>query len=218
MRRLLIALCCVALLSSVVVVSQAQDYSLADYMPQTTGSTWTMTTTGENPRTSTIEITGEMEVGELQVPMAMTKDAEGVARRGTLELVTADAYTIYGMMFRGRGEDAELRTMLYNPAVEFPGTLTVGAESEATTKIKFGENEFEITQVIKIEAVEAVTVPAGTFEDCLKVVTTSKSGRGDRVTTTWYAKGVGAVQTERPSRRGEGDPTISQLTEYTIAE
>ena len=36
-------------------------------------------------------------------------------------------------------------------------------------------------------------------------------------TTTWYAKGVGQVKTERPGR-GERPGTVTELVDYKLAE
>ncbi len=218
MSRFVAVALCVGLLMGLVAVTAApaQEYSLKEYMPQTVGSTWTMKAAGDG-ETSTVEVARLEEVGDQSVPLLLTKNAEGVARRGTLVLVTDDAYTLFGNVRAPRGGDGELTTMLYAPAPEFPGKLAVGQSAKATTKITFGDREVEMTMELKLEALEDVTVAAGTFKECLKLVTITTTGRGDRTSTAWYAKGVGAVKTERPGF-GDRPATTEELVEYKIAE
>ena len=199
--------------------ASAQEYLLKDYMPQTVGSTWTMESTrGEETSTITLEITETKDVEGQQVPLTLTKNAEGVATRGSLDLVTEDKLTMFGGMFRrGRDQQAELTPRLYTPPLEFPGKMTVGQSAEATLKMTRGDQEFESTTKLELAAVEAITVPKGTFEGCLKLVTTRSFGQGEMKTTTWYAKGVGQVKTERPGR-GERPGTVTELVDYKLAE
>lgn len=221
MRRSSVVVLCVVLLTGLLLAGSvaAQEYALKDYMPQTVGSTWTMKTTrGEESTSSTVEITEIRDIEGQQVPLAVTKNADGVATRGSLELVTEDKWTIFGGMFRGRGDQgAELQPRLYTPPMEFPGKMTVGQTAEATLKMTRGDREFESTTKIELAGVEDVTVSKGTFEDCLKLVTTRSFGQGEMKTTTWYAKGVGEVKSERPGR-GERPGTVTELVDYKLAE
>ncbi len=221
MRRSLATSLCIVLVLGVLWagVAVAQEYALKDYMPQAVGSTWTMKSTrGEEASTLTVEITETRDIEGQQVPLALTKNAEGVAMRGSLDLVTEDKLTMFGGMFRGRGDqESELAPRLYTPPLEFPGKMTVGQSAEATLKMRRGDQEFESTTKLELAAVEDVTVPKGTFEDCLKLVTTRSFGRGEMTTTTWYAKGVGEVKSERPGR-GDRPGTVTELVDYKLAE
>jgi hypothetical protein len=220
MRRSLPIVLCVVFVAGLLGagVAAAQEYALKDYMPQAVGSTWTMKTTrGDESTTITVEITETRDIEGQQVPLAVTKNADGVATRGSLELVTEDKWTIFGGMFRGRDQQGELQPRLYTPPMEFPGKMTVGQTAEATLKMTRGDREFESTTKIELAAVEAVTVAKGTFEDCLKLVTTRSFGRGEMATTTWYAKGVGEVKSERPGR-GDRPGTTTELVDYKLAE
>jgi len=219
-RGLVMSLCIVLLLGSLwASVAAAQEYVLKDYMPQAVGSTWTMKSTrGEETGTITLEITEMRDVEGQQVPLTLTKNAEGVATRGSLELVTEDKFTMFGGMFRrGRDQQAELQPMLYTPPLEFPGKMTVGQSAEATLKMRRGDQEFESTTKLELAAVEDVTVAKGTFEGCLKLVSTRSFGQGEMKTTTWYAKGVGEVKSERPGR-GDRPGTVTELVDYKLAE
>lgn len=221
MIRMTARIVCVSLVAGILLATaaSAQEYALQDYMPQTVGSTWTVKQTrGDDTSTRTIEISTTVDVGEIKVPLALTNDEEGAPQSGTIELVTAENYTIYGTMRRQRNqEDGELNTMMYDSPLVFPGTMEVGQTAEATTKITRGDREFEFPMKLTLEAVEDVTVPKGTFEGCLKLVTTRTFGEREMKSSVWYAKGVGAVKTERPGR-GERPGTTTELEDYEIAE
>ena len=139
MSRLSAMTLCVVLLVGMVAVAAGQEYALKDYMPQTVGSKWTMKD-AEDGDISTVEVMELKEIGDQQVPVILTKNAEGVARRGTLELVTDEAYTIFGRMGRRRGQEGgELNTTLYDTPIVYPGKLTVGEAAETTVKMTFRE-------------------------------------------------------------------------------
>ena len=59
----------------------------------------------------------------------------------------------------------------------------------------------------KILGKESVTVPAGTFENCLKVSYIEKSNMGEEsmkeYVTAWYAPGIGLVKEESKTKGGE---------------
>jgi hypothetical protein len=218
----------VGLLVLFACVTVAQEYSLQEYMPQTMGSKWTVKSTGgRGDATLTISITKTMDFGGTQVPLALTQSEDGTPRSGTLELVSADAYTIYGMMFGGRGGGGgggELTTIPYSPPVEFPGKLTIGQTVEKTTTMGAGDRQGSVTIKLQLAAVENVTVPKGTFENCLKVLYTTTFPAGadgqtppPRTRTIWYAKGVGAVKTERPGF-GDRPATVTELVDYTLGQ
>ncbi|MBM3474756.1 MAG: hypothetical protein FJX75_15945 [Armatimonadetes bacterium] len=218
----------IGLLVLFACVAVAQEYTLQEYMPQAMGSKWTVQSTGgRGDETLTISITKTMDFGGTQVPLALTQAADGTPRSGSLELVSADTYTIYGMLFGGRpggGGGGELTTVPYNPPVEFPGTLTIGQTVEKTTTMGAGDRQASVTIKLQLAAVENVTVPKGTFENCLKVLLTTTfaaNAQGQtpppRTRTIWYAKGVGAVKTERPGF-GDRPATITELVDYTIGQ
>lgn len=59
----------------------------------------------------------------------------------------------------------------------------------------------------KILGKESVTVPAGTFENCLKISYIEKSNMGEEsmkeYVTAWYAPGIGLVKEESKTKGGE---------------
>jgi hypothetical protein len=206
------------LCSMAVMAQQAAEYSLKDYMPQTVGSKWTMKTTGaQGEETITYEVLAVRDVeGQQALPIVM-KTAAGDIRSGTLESVSPDKLVIFGTLFARRGAEAgtEPTTTLYQPAASLPGTWRVGQSEERQLKSSRGDQQVDITLKLELAGVESVTVPKGTFADCLKLVYTTSFGQFQMTRTVWYAKGVGMVKTEQPGRGG-GAPRVAELTDYAL--
>ena len=59
------------------------------------------------------------------------------------------------------------------------------------------DDAFSIT--ITLEAIESVTVPAGTFNNALRLIVIVNDGLGTYTEKIWLAKGIGAVQMFRVS-------------------
>ena len=89
---------------------------------------------------------------------------------------------------------------LDDPAIHFPLPAKAGTRWEYEVG-----GLFPVNYSGKVEAVETVDVPAGSFR-CLRVRTT---GTKDKVTITeriaWYAPGVGLVKEESTFNRGDGE-------------
>lgn len=109
--------------------------------------------------------------------------------------------------------------MIYLPAkliagmrktYSFSGTSSSQVGKDTEEEQEFGEVD------LKVIGLETVTVPAGIFEDCVRIETGWKSVTGSLYATgkdvAWYAKGVGAVKIE--SRQG-GWRRVSELTKIT---
>lgn len=213
----------IGLLVLFVCALGAQEYALHEYMPQKVGSTWTMRSTGgRGEEMLTVSVARTMEMDGTQVPLILTQAADGTPRSGLLELVTPEKYTLFGTMFGGRRGGAaagggELVTVPYNPPVELPGTLSLGQPVERTTKVRMRDQESDVTVKVELAAIENVSVPKGTFEDCIKIVYFTSFGERTMTRTVWYAKGVGAVKTERPGF-GDRPATVTELVDYQLAE
>ena len=197
-------------------LAQGTEYTLKDYMPQTVGSTWTMKTTGpQGERTVTYEVLAARDIeGRKTMPIVMN-NAQGQVQSGTMEAVAVDAMTLFGSLSRPRNAEAgaEPSTSLYQPAASFPGKLRVGQSEERKLKMSRGGQEMDVTLKLQLAAVESVTVPKGTFADCLKLVYTTSFGERAMTRTVWYAKGVGMVKREQSG--GAGQPArVAQLTDY----
>ena len=85
------------------------------------------------------------------------------------------------------------------------GTLTIKASSTVMSGVPFAAN-------YTIEAIESVTVPAGTFSDCIKIHEEEITPDGSISFWVWYAPDVGAVQYYYPQQNERWD----YLLEYTV--
>jgi hypothetical protein len=210
----------VAWLLSVAALAQGPEYSLKDYMPEAVGSTWTLRTAGtEGEETVTYEVLPGREIGGVKAVTIVMKDTEGQVRSGTLQAVTPDKMTIFGSLTRGRNAEAgaEPSVRLYQPPATFPGKLRAGQSAEQQVKMTRRDEEVDITLKVQLAAVETVTVPKGTFADCLKLISTTSYGERTMTRTVWYAKGVGMVKTERGGRSGR-PARVAELTDYKLAK
>jgi len=84
-------------------------------------------------------------------------------------------------------------------------TLTIKETGEVLQSVAFQAN-------YTIEAIEAVTVPAGTFADCIKVHEEEITPDGNASFWVWYAPNVGAVKYSYPDDDNRNDT----LTQYTV--
>jgi hypothetical protein len=85
------------------------------------------------------------------------------------------------------------------------GTLTLKSDGSVLSGIPFAAN-------YTIEAIETVTVPAGTFTDCIKIHEEELTPDGQISFWVWYAPNVGAVQYFYPN---DGNRT-DVLTSYMV--
>lgn len=116
------------------------------------------------------------------------------------------------------GMGADLGQLLMNfdpPLVILPEKPTVGATWEM--KMPNSENKLYTAVKLCVESnEETVTVPAGTFRDCLKVkqIAFDENGKESSTALLYYAKGVGEVfidHIEPESKRYR-----SELVEYSV--
>jgi hypothetical protein len=209
-----------ALLLGVVSLglAQGQEYALKDYMPQTVGSKWVMKTDEQQGEaTTTIEVSKPAE-GQQGLAF-LTKGENGAVIRGSMEAVTDAGYTLFGTIRVPRGQPGGQPTPSpYNPPVVFPAKLQVGQPAEAKTKMSMRGQDVDATMKLELAAVESVTVPKGTFPDCLKLVVTTTTARGELKRTAWYAKGVGLVKTEQPGFGPNATARVAELVDYTLAQ
>jgi len=223
MKRTLLVSFAAALLLGLLTAALAQDqeYALKDYMPQTVGTKWIMKTTNQQGDTTIIIEVGEpKDIAAQKASQILTKDASGNLQRGSLESITDNAYYLFGTIRVPRGQQGgDPVTSLYDPMVVFPTKLKVGGHAEATTKANMRGQAADITMKLDLVAVESVTVPKGTFADCLKLVYTTSFGQGEMKRTVWYAKGIGIVKSEQPGG-GQNNPTprVAELLDYQLAE
>jgi hypothetical protein len=223
MNRALMGIAVVAVLVVTLghgsALAQDQEYALKDYMPQTAGSKWIMTTAGQQGAvTVTYEVDKARDLGGQQAMPIVMKNAQGNVRRGSLESVTEANLTLFGAIMVPRGQEGGAPVeMLYTPPAVFPGKLKVGQSAQAVVKVQRGDQPVEMTLKVVLAAVESVTVPKGAFADCLRIVFSNTTPRGEMKRTIWYAKGVGMVRTENPGFGNQPTPRVGELTDYQLA-
>lgn len=109
------------------------------------------------------------------------------------------------------------------PLLNYPSDIAPGCKWTVGT---IWEDDLHYTDVARVEGTETVETPAGTFDDCMKVVITHnkmagsmsdesgagveiKSGKG--IMVLWLAKGVGLVKQEEIGQIIFDDPAHDNL-------
>jgi len=102
------------------------------------------------------------------------------------------------------GGDDDGESIRANGGGTFPQTLKLGQFASVSREL-FDGGVCLGTVTIKFTAVSwgSVTVPAGTFDDCLKVRITISIGGQTQAQDEWWARGVGAVKLRNVPDNGE---------------
>ena len=139
-------------------------YTISEYFPLGQGDTWTYYHDSDYYRTFTVSGTEAVD-GVIA--------AKKVKDDGSYELWTSDSngLTLYGAY---EVEDCGWGVISVSPVGSFtPGTMSIGETHSGTgtltyTKCTDAPMIGTISSVVTLEGTENVTVPAGTFNDCLK--------------------------------------------------
>ena len=108
------------------------------------------------------------------------------------------------------------------PQIFIPNPLELEAQwtvkSKAKVKVLFLEMVIEAIYDQKVVAVEDVTIPAGKFRNCLKIIQHMMLEVVDSESegTLWLAPNVGPVKMVSKSIGGEDEPEVYHLVEYDI--
>ena len=108
------------------------------------------------------------------------------------------------------------------PQIFIPNPLELEAQwtvkSKAKVKVLFLEMVIEAIYDQKVVAVEDVTIPAGKFRNCLKIIQHMMLEVVDSESegTLWLAPNVGPVKMISKSIGGEDEPEVYHLVEYDI--
>jgi hypothetical protein len=146
------------------------------------------------------------------------------------ELRTSDTngITMYGEY---DVEEWGWRRSEYDPPLNYlAGEVSIGTKKTGSSTMKYTDSEgiSEIEGTIfwetTVEGVEDVTVPAGTFENCLKIkiiynmVSSDVSDTESGEITMWLAKGVGMVkQSHEETETEDGDVETSTSTDELVS-
>ena len=138
-----------------------------------------------------------------------------------------------GLSLLGNSDTGDSITPLIVPYVELLFPVQVGPVSTVTrTNLPFGHDSsgrdvtLNLTQSINNEAIESVDVPAGTFSNALRQLTTVSataldSGQSSPAAAgtdaSWYVPGVGQIK-EQTSVKGNGSTVTgsAELRGYTV--
>jgi hypothetical protein len=189
-------------------------YDTAEYFPLVLGDTWTskeiqkeITQEGEetDENIDTVTVFGTEKIKGV---LAMKR---GEIEEGYYDLMTntngVKMYKTYDPDFE---DDVLINEMFetFNPPLTYlPPRLSVGTrhtfKSTMTHKETSGfKATAKVTVAVKVEGIENVTVPAGDFQDCLKItikrdlIAVKYNHEESSESTLWFAKGVGIVKRE----------------------
>lgn len=201
-------------------------YKTADYYPLGQGDTWTYRETEED---------GEIEYETKTV--SGTETIDGVVATKVLE--DSDEYELFtnsnGITFyksydinEEDGVVEEEVDILDPPLIYVPTEVSIGTKHTFNSTIRHTENGFSATGTISIETtvegIENVTVPAGTFENCLKikikrnVASSDGSHTESTESTIWLAKGVGIVKdTGQGTETNNGEVDVDTWTDELVS-
>ena len=193
----------------------------ADYYPLKVGNYWTYKDTSHNngdSQQSTFKKTVEKPetVNGHECFKVGSGDVEKCSSRWTGK--DADG-NIVEYAF---GTEKLILTIWETPHIIIPVNIKQGTTWENRVK---GVNEaypdsilYAVWTYTIASTEETVTVPAGTFENCLKIHTIigNYEGEIDTILDMYYAKGVGSVM--NCGKRANGDEYKYELVEYNIVE
>jgi hypothetical protein len=215
-------------------------YDTSEYFPLGMGDTWTT-------REMQTEITQEGEETNENIDTKTvfgTETIKGLValKRGEVDDGDYDLMTnINGVkIYKTYETDFENDVLVneifdtYNPPLMYlPPRLSVGTRGTFKSALTHKESSGfkatgKVTVDIIVEGIEDVTVPAGTFQDCLKIrinrdLISSKINREESSESTyWLAKGIGIVKLEETNTEinnnvvEETDISTTELLSATV--
>lgn len=137
-----------------------------------------------------------MMTGQEFVDVIIKTIADAAAEEG--QYISPEQLEEAKKQIRVKGELSMPLPDVIDPAVKVPNK---------TIKLSMGPNTLSSSLWdIKYAGIEDVTVPAGTYKDCIKVnyisKQTSPAGTIKNNCTSWFAKGVGEVKCENYDKKG----------------
>lgn len=182
----------------------------ADYFPLAVGDTWTYRM---SPGTKVYDarVTEKRSIGGVAAYALAVEDTYSfLAER-------ADGVYQYG---QGDPDNPRSAVVFSPPQLIYQLPFEVGDEWNtpvlAEPTVKDSETVYVGGQV---DSVEAVTVPAGTFDNCVKVTVDDPRDAPANRTDLWFAPNVGIVKTVTYIAVGAGKPktTTTELVRYRLS-
>jgi hypothetical protein len=192
-----------------IIHTTAYAYDFLDYFVLTPGSTWVF---NEYDNGVFSEYEGEFLGGYQEVAggvMAIQRwypsidPNTGAWEASDYDLFSTDAQFIY---LHGVGDIDGLHT--FNPPMAIKRNFVVGETQNLATTVTHPDNSTEsVSLSLTLQAIEDVSVPAGTFTNCLKIQI-SDNGENE---TSWFANSVGPIKLISGSE-------LQELKSYHIPE
>ena len=207
--------CFICLLSIVIVCGSVLDGHAQRYYPDDFGNTWILRSTdGIDERVVTIEGPETIRNESLQVISDGTYPISDPANNNPNKFfikATPNRVLIFRATARIQGFDI---TIDYSPPEIFlPIPIKKGSEWTVTGEARLGVLPIEVTNTAQVVEIEDVTVPVGTFHDCLKIeqeLSTSGLVKFSAQSTMWLAPDIGIVKSLNSS------DVIFELIDYNI--
>lgn len=200
---------------------------IGNYVPLAQSSTWsfqgTDTTTGQTPipYSNTATINGTNLVGGVVTTVLSETNSHNDGAEESY--LTKDSR---GLTYHGNNDSTDVVTAQLAPFLTLRFPFGTGSTFEEINKkgLNFGQDldgdgtneKADLLSIVTVKGFESVTVPAGTFSNCVKVerqatVTAIASSNGTRVSvqgteTIWLASGIGQVK------------HVSQIADQTVTE
>lgn len=172
-------------------------YNMIEYFPLGLGDTWTYL---EDDGGYTTEIASGTETVDSIIAKKLEEAGEGDYILFTMDSNGLNKYKDY------ETDDGMWKTILYEPPVHYsPAQVSIGTVQAYNSNATVLDSEgFSATGTVSgtatVEGIEDVTVPAGFFQECLRIKTfTNTSFEGGTFSeisesTIWFANGVGIVR------------------------
>ena len=207
--------CFICLLSIALIYGSVSLCDAQNYYPDEVGNTWTLRSKdGIEERVVTIEGLETIGTEVVKVISDGTYPVSDPASNNPNKFfikATPDEVQIFRATATIRGIDA---TINYSPPGTFlPIPIGLGSEWTVTGDAMLGFLKIPTTNAAKVVAVEDVTVPTGTYHDCLKIeleFSTSGLVTSSTQTTMWLAPDFGLVKSLN------SDGIVFELINYNI--
>ena len=189
----------------------------ATYFPLKAGMTWEYSSTSDKRETRKIVITNLAPRKVNDTTVTPRKWELGGASK--YDLVAKDDNGVY--LFGEQASENAEPTILRARAYYLPQAITEGTSWDITTKL--GDDEVKLT--LTIEGInDVVTVPAGTFKNCVKIKHVGSNVPGEKkeaefsvLAYEWYAPNVGWVKSLVTINKKSKDGTlVSEHENYQL--
>lgn len=177
------------------------EFAISEYFPPGQGNTWTYVE--EDEELTVRAVSGTEQVNGVNALKIIDEDGDYNLWTNSDGLLFHKIYNADDVPGCGWSQ------LIFNPPIKVSDpVVSVGSTSASTSTLFYTDCSGSsatspISYEITIEGVEDVTVPAGTFNDCLKVrfVLTMNGGADINEDTSWLAKGLGTVKSISISRQ-----------------